>query len=183
MSEAFLLSAVRTPIGKYLGGLAELSAPQLGAIAAAEALQRARVPPEQVDEVIFGNVLQAGVGQNPARQAALKAGLPVEVAAVTINKVCGSALKSVMLAAKSIRAGDADLLVAGGMESMSRALPSIRRLKRLEYGDKGRRCDDSRRLCCLREPLEAAERAAAIPGNREHQDRFALRSQQRAVAA
>src|SRR5438128_11985572 len=121
MAEAFLLSGARTPIGKYLGALADLTAPQLGAAAVAEALKRAKVPPGQVDEVILGNVLQAGVGQNPARQAALKAGLPDTIAAVTINKVCGSGLKAVMFAAQAIRAGDADLIVAGGMESMSRA--------------------------------------------------------------
>src|SRR5207244_2224149 len=119
--ESLILSAVRTPIGKYLGGLGELSAPQLGAAAIAEALRRARVTQDKIDEVILGNVLQAGVGQNPARQAALKAGFPDTIAAYTVNKVCGSGLKAVMLAAQSIKAGDADLVVAGGMESMSRA--------------------------------------------------------------
>src|SRR5205085_5916475 len=99
----------------YLGALADLPAPQLGAVAVGEALRRARVPAERVDEVIMGNVLQAGVGQNPARQAALKAGLPDTVAAFTVNKVCGSGLKAVMLAAQAIRAGDAEVLVAGGM--------------------------------------------------------------------
>src|SRR5207253_651063 len=121
MADAFLLAAARAPIGKYLGGLADLSAPQLGAVAVAEALRRAQVPAGRVDEVIMGNVLQAGVGQNPARQAALKAGLPDTVAAFTVNKVCGSGLKAVMLAAQAIRAGDADVVLAGGMESMSRA--------------------------------------------------------------
>src|SRR5438445_693923 len=121
MADAFLLSAVRTPIGKYLGAFADVPAPHLGAVALAEALRRARAPAERIDEVIFGNVLQAGVGQNPARQAALKAGLPDSIAAVTINKVCGSGLKAVMLAAQAIRAGDAELIAAGGMESMSRA--------------------------------------------------------------
>src|SRR5437773_1049484 len=121
MNDAYILSAARTPIGKYLGSLAELTAPQLGAIAIEEALRRAAVPKDRVREVIIGNVLQAGVGQNPARQAALKAGLPDSVAAYTVNKVCGSGLKAAMLAAQAIRAGDADLLVAGGMESMSQA--------------------------------------------------------------
>src|SRR5262245_18974633 len=121
MADAFILSAARTPIGKYLGGLSEIPAPQLGAVALAEALKRAAARPEQIDEVIFGNVLQAGLGQNPARQAALKAGLPDTIAAVTINKVCGSGLKAVMLAAQAIRAGDAELIAAGGVESMSRA--------------------------------------------------------------
>src|SRR5579863_1726862 len=114
MADAYLLSAVRTPIGKLLGGLAELSAPRLGAVVLAEALRRAHVDAKRVDEVIMGNVLQAGVGQNPARQAALNAGLPDTVAAVTINKVCGSGLKAVMLAAQAIRAGDADIVLAGG---------------------------------------------------------------------
>src|SRR5205814_7329806 len=108
-------------IGKYLGSLADVSAPQLGAVALAEALRRAKAPPERIDEVIMGNVIQAGLGQNPARQAALKAGLPDTIAAYTVNKVCGSGLKAVMLAAQAIRAGDAELIAAGGMESMSRA--------------------------------------------------------------
>src|SRR5262245_64706778 len=121
MPDAFLRSAGRTPIGKYLGGVGEVPAPQLGAAALAEALKRAEVSPDRVDEVIMGNVLQAGVGQNPARQAALKAALPDSIAAFTVNKVCGSGLKAVMLAAQAIRAGDAEVVVAGGMESMSRA--------------------------------------------------------------
>src|ERR1700730_16345538 len=121
MADAFILSAVRTPIGKYLGGLADLAAPQLGAVAVAEAVRRARLPLDRVNEVLMGNVIQAGLGQNPARQAALKAGLPDTIAAVTVNKVCGSGLKTVMLAAQAIRAGDADIILAGGMESMSRA--------------------------------------------------------------
>src|SRR5580704_4730083 len=105
MTDAFLLSAARTPIGKYLGSLADLTAPQLGSVALAEALRRAKVPPDRVEEVIFGNVIQAGVGQNPARQVAIKAGLPDSIAAFTVNKVCGSGLKAVMLAAQAIRAG------------------------------------------------------------------------------
>src|SRR5690242_10484634 len=121
MSDAFLVSAVRTPIGKFLGALADVSAPDLGAHVLREALRRANVAAGAVDEVTLGNVLQAGVGQNPARQAALRAGLPDTIAAFTVNKVCGSGLKAVMLAAQAIRAGDADLLLAGGMESMSRA--------------------------------------------------------------
>src|SRR4051812_11192216 len=101
MNNAFILSATRTPIGKYLGALADVPAVQLGAAAVAEALKRARVPAGRVDEVILGNVLQAGLGQNPARQAALKARLPDTVAALTVNKVCGSGLKAVMLAAQA----------------------------------------------------------------------------------
>ncbi|GIW79664.1 MAG: hypothetical protein KatS3mg105_1471 [Gemmatales bacterium] len=111
MSEAVILSAVRTPIGKYLGSLAEKSAVELGSVCAAEALKRAKVPAGKIDEVIMGQVLQAGAGQNPARQVALKASLPETIACFTVNKVCGSGLKAVMLAAQAIRAGDADLVL------------------------------------------------------------------------
>src|SRR5262245_61936748 len=121
MPDAFILSAARTPIGRFLGGLSEVSAPELGAIALREAMKRAKAKPEQIDEAIFGNVIQAGLGQNPARQVALKAGLPDTIAAFTVNKVCGSGLKAAMLAARAIRAGDADVVIAGGIESMSRA--------------------------------------------------------------
>lgn len=121
MPDAFLLAAARTPIGKFLGGLADVPAVDLAATALKAALERANVGPAKVNEVIFGNVLQAGLGQNPARQAALKAGLPDTIAAFTVNKVCGSGLKAAMLAAQAIRAGDADVVAAGGMESMSRA--------------------------------------------------------------
>ncbi len=116
-----LVGSARTAVGKFLGGLAKLRAPQLGAVVIREAVARAGVEPSDVGDVIMGNVLQGGVGQAPARQAAIKAGLPATVPAVTINKVCGSGLKAVMLAAQSIRAGDAEVVVAGGMESMSNA--------------------------------------------------------------
>ncbi|HEX5726723.1 MAG TPA: acetyl-CoA C-acetyltransferase [Longimicrobiaceae bacterium] len=116
-----IVSAVRTPIGRFLGGLAALPAPELGAVAIREAVKRAGVPGEDVAEVIMGNVVQGGVGQAPARQAAIRAGLPSTVSALTINKVCGSGLKAVMLAAQSIRAGDSQVVVAGGQESMSNA--------------------------------------------------------------
>ena len=116
-----IVGAARTPIGRYLGALSSLSAPQLGGIAIREAVRRSGVSPDHLQEVIMGNVLQGGVGQAPARQAMLTAGIPASVSAVTINKVCGSGLKSVMLAAQAIRAGDADAIVAGGMESMSNA--------------------------------------------------------------
>jgi acetyl-CoA C-acetyltransferase len=116
-----IVSAVRTPIGRYLGGLATLSAPDLGAIAIREAVARSGVRAEDVAEVIMGNVVQGGVGQAPARQAAMKAGLPSAVSALTINKVCGSGLKAVMLAAQAVRAGDNQVMVAGGQESMSNA--------------------------------------------------------------
>lgn len=121
MAHAYLLGGCRTPIGKFLGGLASLPAPKLGAIAIAEGLKRSGIAAERVEEVIMGEILTAGVGQAPARQAALAAGLPPTVAALTINKMCGSGLKAVMLADQAIRAGDARVIVAGGMESMSRA--------------------------------------------------------------
>jgi acetyl-CoA C-acetyltransferase len=189
MAEAFLLSGARTPMGKYLGALADLTAPQLGAVAVAEALRRAQAPAERVDEVILGNVLQAGVGQNPARQAALRAGLPDSVAAFTVNKVCGSGLKAVMLAAQAIRAGDAELVVAGGMESMSQA-PYLLFGARTgwKYGDQ-KVVDAMIRdgLWCAFEDWhmgEAAEHIAAQCGvSRQEQDRFALHSQQRAASA
>ena len=119
MREAVIVSAVRTPTGKFLGGLKDFTAPQLGAIAIKEAVRRAGIAPELVDECIMGNVVSAGLGQAPARQAALGAGLHHRVAALTINKVCGSGLKAVMLAQQAIAAGDIDIAVAGGMESMS----------------------------------------------------------------
>jgi acetyl-CoA C-acetyltransferase len=116
-----IVAAARTPIGKFLGGLSTLSAPALGATAIRAALQRSGVPATDVEEVIMGNVVQGGVGQAPARQAMLQAGIPTSVSAMTINKVCGSGLKAVMLAAQSIKAGDATVIVAGGQESMSNA--------------------------------------------------------------
>src|SRR5688572_16445366 len=138
MPEVFLLSACRTPIGKFQGSLATLAAPKLGAIVVREALARAKADPASVDEVILGNVLQAGVGQNPARQAALQAGLPPSIPPVTVNKVCGSGLKAVMLAAQAIKAGDAELVVAGGMESMTNAPYLLRKARdgyRLGHGE------------------------------------------------
>jgi len=119
--DVYIVSACRTPIGSFQGVLSPLPAPELGAIAVREAVSRAGLDPGQVDEVILGQVVTGGVGQAPARQAALKAGLPATVPCLTINKVCGSGLKAVMLAAAAIRAGDADIVVAGGMESMSNA--------------------------------------------------------------
>src|SRR5262245_6373052 len=119
MREVVLVSAVRTPTGKFLGGLKDLGAPDLGALVVAEAVRRAGIDPAIVDECIMGNVVGAGLGQHPARQAALRGGLADHVAALTINKVCGSGLKAVMLAAQGIATGDVDIVVAGGMESMS----------------------------------------------------------------
>ncbi|MGH9726356.1 MAG: beta-ketoacyl synthase N-terminal-like domain-containing protein, partial [Candidatus Acidiferrales bacterium] len=121
MDQPVILSAVRLPVGKFLGGLASLSAPELGAKVVAESVRRAGIEPRQVDEVIMGNVIQAGLGQNPARQAALKGGCDARVAALTINKVCGSGLKAVGLAAQGVTLGDSEVVVAGGMESMSNA--------------------------------------------------------------
>ncbi len=137
MADAVIVSACRTPIGRFQGGLSKFRAPELGALAIKEALSRAGISGDDVEEVIMGTVLQAGLGQNPARQAQLGAGIPPEVGAMTINKVCGSGLKSVMLAAQAIRAGDADIIVAGGQESMSNApylLPDARRGQRLGHG-------------------------------------------------
>jgi acetyl-CoA C-acetyltransferase len=189
MADALLLSAVRTPIGKYLGGFADVPAPQLGAAAVAEAVKRARGNPGQIDEVIMGNVIQAGLGQNPARQAALKAGLPDTIAAVTINKVCGSGLKAVMLAAQAIRAGDAELIVAGGQESMSRA-------PYLLFGARGGwKVGDQKAvdamvhdgLWCAFENCHMGESAEYIATkfgvSRTDQDRFSAQSHRRAAAA
>ena len=119
--EAVILSACRTAIGTFQGGLAALPAPRIGAVAVREAVKRAGIDPRDVAECILGQVVQAGAGQAPARQAAIHGGLPPEVGCMTINKVCGSGLKAVMLSAQAIKAGDADVLVAGGMESMSNA--------------------------------------------------------------
>src|SRR5918997_7184991 len=135
--ESVILSAVRTPTGKFLGALKDFTAPQLGAMVVREAVARAGIDPASVDECIMGNVIQAGNGQNPARQAALEGGLSEQVAAVTINKVCGSGLKAVMLADQAIRTGDIEIAVAGGMESMSNCpylLPRVREGLRMGHG-------------------------------------------------
>ena len=129
--EVVIISAVRTPIGTFGGALAEVPAPRLGATAIKAALERAGIGGDQVDEVILGNVLQAGLGMNPARQAAIAAGIPESVPAMTINKVCGSGLKAVALAAQAIIAGDAEVIVAGGQENMS-AAPFL--LAKARYG-------------------------------------------------
>src|SRR5262245_52626587 len=187
--DIFLLSAVRTPIGKFLGELAEVPAPRLGAVALAEALKRGHVRPDQVDEVIMGNVVQAGVGQAPARQAALAAGLPDSIAAYTVNKVCGSGLKAVMLGAQAIKAGDAKIVAAGGMESMSRAPYLVEGARAgLKYGD-GKLVDALIRdgLWCSFENCAMGESAEYIAGKcsitRADQDRFSVQSHKRAAAA
>ncbi len=137
MDNAFLLSGARTPLGALGGAFASTPAPELGAVALRAAIERAKIQPQDLDEVIMGNVVGAGLGQNPARQAAIKSGVPVSVGAVTINKVCGSGLKAVMLAEQAIRAGDAHLVAAGGMENMTLApylLPRARQGYRLGHG-------------------------------------------------
>jgi acetyl-CoA C-acetyltransferase len=189
MAEAVIVSAVRTPIGRFQGGLASLRAPELGAIVVKEAVARAGIDPKLVQEVILGHVLQAGVGQNPARQAARGAGLPDEIGSVTINKVCGSGLKAVMLAAQAIRAGDAEVLVAGGMESMSRApylLPEAREGVRLGHG----KLIDAMVWDGLWDVyndfhmgVTAEKVAEKYSITREAQDEFAVGSHRKAVAA
>src|SRR5262249_36657861 len=138
MHEAVILSAVRVPTGRFLGSLKGFSAPQRGALVVRESVARAGLAPDDVDEVIMGNVVSAGLGQAPARQAAIRGGLPPKVAALTINKVCGSGLKAVMLAAQGIATGDSEIVVAGGMESMSNCpyiLPKAREGPRLRHGE------------------------------------------------
>jgi len=184
-----ILSAVRTPIGKYLGGLAPLPAPRLGALVIREAVRRAGIDGGAVDEVIMGNVLQGGVGQAPGRQAAIHAGLPGTVPALTINKVCGSGLKAVMLAAQAIRAGDEQCIVAGGMESMSSAPHYAYGLRGgLRVGD-GQLVDgmihdglwDSFSNTHMGNLAEYTAKKAGV--SRADQDAFALASHQKAVAA
>ncbi len=136
VEEVVLISAVRTAIGRFGHSLKNIPAPRLGALVIAESVKRAGIQPERVDEVIMGNVISAGLGQNPARQAAIYAGVPVESGSLTINKVCGSGLKAVMLAAQAIKAGDADMIVAGGMENMSSAPYLVRDVRwGLKFGD------------------------------------------------
>ncbi|HYK10650.1 MAG TPA: acetyl-CoA C-acetyltransferase [Gemmatimonadales bacterium] len=184
-----ILSACRTPIGKYLGGLAPLTAPKLGALVVREAVQRAKIDGGAVEEVILGNVLQGGVGQAPARQAAIHAGLPGVIPALTINKVCGSGLKAVMLAAQAIKAGDEQCVVAGGMESMTNAPHYV-------YGMRGGIKAGDQNLVdgMIRDGLwdsfsnqhmgnlaEYTAKKAQV--SRADQDAFALASHQKAVAA
>src|SRR5258708_31565431 len=135
--EAVIISAVRTPVGRFLGALKGFSATDLGAITVRESVRRAGIKAEHIDEVIMGCVIQAGLGQNPARQAALHGGLPPAVSAVPVNKVCGSGLKAVMMAAQGVQLGDTEIVAAGGMESMSNApysIPKAREGYRLGHG-------------------------------------------------
>jgi len=189
MRDVVIVAAARTPIGSFNGALAAVPAPRLGAVVVAEVLKRAGVGPEQVDEVIMGNVLAAGEGQAPARQAALFAGLPEHVACTTINKVCGSGLKSVMLAAQAIACGDAEVVVAGGMENMSLVpyyLPDGRNGMRLGHGKvlDGMVHDglwDVYNDFHMGNAAEICARELAV--SREDQDAFAAESYRRSMAA
>jgi acetyl-CoA C-acetyltransferase len=189
MRESVILSAVRTPTGKFLGVLKGFTAPQLGALAVAEAVRRAGIDPQIVDECIMGNVVPAGLGQNPARQAALNGGLPDHVAALTINKVCGSGLKAVMIADQAIRAGDIDIAVAGGMESMSNCpylLPRVRDGLRMGNGEViDSMINDG--LWCAFEQCHMGQSGEVVADHykvgRAAQDEYAARSHQKAARA
>ncbi|HYR08482.1 MAG TPA: acetyl-CoA C-acetyltransferase [Longimicrobium sp.] len=184
-----IVSAVRTPIGKFLGALSTLSAPELGAIAIREAVRRAGINVDDVAEVIMGNVVQGGVGQAPARQAVIKSGLPSTVSALTINKVCGSGLKAVMLAAQSIRAGDSQVVIAGGQESMSNAPFYVYGYRNgVKFGDQtmvdglirdGLWCS----FCEVHMGGHAEYTAKKAGITREQADQFSVQSHQKAVAA
>ena len=187
--EIVIVSAVRTAVGSFQGALKDVPATQLGAIVIGEAVKRAGIKPDQVSEVIMGNVLQAGLGQNPARQAAIKAGLPETVSSMTINKVCGSGLKAVHLAYQAIYAGDAEIVVAGGMENMSQA-PYL-----LQNARDGFRMGDQKVVdsmisdgltCAFNNyhmGITAENLCDRYEISREEQDKFAARSQARAAAA
>jgi acetyl-CoA C-acetyltransferase len=189
LNEAVIISAARTPVGKFLGSLKGFSAPELGAIVVRESVKRAGIKPEDVDEVIMGCVIQAGLGQNPARQAALRGGLSPSVAAVTVNKVCGSGLKAVMMAAQAVKLGDSEMVVAGGMESMSNApylIPKAREGYRLGNGElvdsminDGLWCAfENYHMGCTGEVV-----ADEYSVGRSEQDEFALNSHRKAAAA
>ena len=189
MEKVVILSAVRTPIGKFMGGLSPLTAPELGAKVIAEAVRRAGIDPKQVDEAIMGNVLQAGLGQNPARQAALKGGLDPRVAAMTINKVCGSGLKAVALGAQAVMLGESEMVVAGGMESMTNA-PYLMKGARTGFRLGNSELLDSMIVDGLWDAYEnfhmgmTAELVAEKYGiSRQEQDEFALESHRKAVRA
>ncbi len=184
-----IVGAARTPTGKFLGNLAGFTAPQLGAIAIQEAVRRSGVAPDSIEEVIMGNVVSAGVGQAPARQAAIGAGLPDDIPAFTVNKVCGSGLKAVMLAAQAIRAGDEQVFVAGGMESMSNAPYLLTRARTGYRMGNGEIIDAVVRdgLWCAFEDIHMGNEAEIIAEKfsvtRDEQDQFAVQSHQRAAAA
>jgi len=189
LNEAVIISAARTPVGKFLGSLKGFTAPELGAIVVRESVKRAGIKPEDVDEVIMGCVIQAGLGQNPARQAALNGGIPSTVAAVTVNKVCGSGLKAVMMAAQGVQLGDSEMVVAGGMESMSNApylIPKAREGYRLGNGElidsmihDGLWCAfENYHMGCTGEVV-----ADEYKISRSEQDEFATNSHRKAAAA
>ena len=189
LPEVVIASAARTPVGKFLGSLSSLGATELGGVAIRAAVERAGVPPEQVDGVIMGNVLPAGVGMAPARQAAIKGGLPPSVPALTVNKVCGSGLLAVALAAQQIVLGEADVVVAGGMESMSNA-PHLLMGSRTGYKLGEAKLVDHMihdGLWCAWEGHHMGLSAEAIAekhgASREEQDAWSLRSHERAIAA
>jgi acetyl-CoA C-acetyltransferase len=189
MRESVIVSAVRTPTGKFLGALKSFSATELGALVVAEAVRRAGIDPQIVDECIMGNVVSAGLGQNPARQAALNGGLPDHVAALTINKVCGSGLKAVMIADQAIRVGDIDVAVAGGMESMSGCpylLPRVRDGLRMGHGEMiDSMINDG--LWCAFEQCHMGNSGEVVAEHytigRAAQDEYAARSHQKAAHA
>ena len=189
LNEAVIISAARTPVGKFLGSLKGFKATELGAIVVRESVKRAGIKPEDVDEVIMGCVIQAGLGQNPARQAALYGGIPSTVAAVTVNKVCGSGLKAVMMAAQGVQLGDSEMVVAGGMESMSNApylIPKAREGYRLGNGElvdsminDGLWCAfENYHMGCTGEVV-----ADEYSISRSQQDEFATNSHRKAAAA
>jgi acetyl-CoA C-acetyltransferase len=189
MHEAVILSGARTPIGAFLGSLSSLTAPQLGSAAIAEAVKRSNVPADDIDEVIMGCVLTGGMGQAPARQAALGAGLPNSVPAMTINKVCGSAMKSIMLAAQAVRLGDSEIVVAGGMESMSNA-PYVLEKARTGYRMGNAAMIDSMIHDGLWDPYKNCHMgncgdatANEMGFTREQLDAFSAESYRRAIAA
>ena len=189
MSKAVIVAASRTPTGKFLGALSDVPAVELGAITLRETLKRSGLPAELVEEVIMGQVVQAGCGQNPARQAAMRAGVPHEAGALTINKVCGSGLKAVILAAQSIRAGDQQAVLAGGMESMSNAphlLPGARKGYRLGHAQVLDANTHDGLWCSINDEgmgLTGERVAEKYQIGREEQDRYATGSHQKAIAA
>ncbi len=190
MKEVVIVSAVRTPIGSFNGGLASFSAAELGAMTIAEAVKRAQVKPDQVDEVIFGNVLQAGLGQNVARQCAIKAGIPDVAPSFTVNKVCGSGLKTVNLAAQALMADDAEIIVAGGTESMSQAPYVMDSKARWGYRMGNAKLIDvmiqDGLWCAFNDyhmGITAENVAAKFNVTREAQDQLAFESQTKAVKA
>ncbi len=188
-TEAVILGAARTPIGRFLGTLSSVPATRLGSVAVKAAVERAGIHPDEIEEILMGNVVQAGEGQAPARQAGIYAGVPPTVGATTVNKVCGSGLKAAMLASQAVRAGDADLFVAGGFESMSRAPYLVRgRSGELKYGNQ--ELTDALLNDGLWDPFQqwGMGNAAEFIGEeyevtREAMDRFALESHQKALAA